>query len=92
MNDTPPAQPYFDMELFLQTAGETRLAGNELEECLAVWADWSGRLSRAAVRTGGRGYLAVWLDKEVEDVVDRAWEESPSKGFRLNALAQTLTM
>lgn len=92
MNSIPQDRPYFDLELFLQTAGESRLGGTELEECIALWDAWNGSLRRSEVRDGGCGYLAVWLAESVELAVDAAWNDSPSKGFRLNALAQTLCM
>jgi hypothetical protein len=92
MTATAPSKPCFDLELFLRTAGETRLGGKETEECLALWDAWCAFLSRAAVEAGGQRFLAVWLAEEVEKAVDAAWEESPSRGFLLNALAQTLCM
>lgn len=92
MTDTSSVQPYFDMELFLQTAGETRLGGPELEECLALWADWSRRLSCNNVNADGRTYLAVWLAEDVENAIQEEWEKSPSQGFRMHCLAQTMIM
>ncbi len=87
-----PARPYFDLELFLRTAQETRLDGDDLDACLRLWQEWSELLHHSAVRAEGRSYLALWLDEAVEQAVDAAWEASPSRGFRLNALAQTLCM
>lgn len=85
-------QPYFDMELFLQTAGETRLDGAGIDACLALWAEWSASLSCRNVTAGGRTYLAAWLEADVEDAIQAEWEKSPSSGYRLHALAQTLIM
>jgi hypothetical protein len=42
--------------------------------------------------TEGKRYLAIWLGAEVEKEVDGAFAASPSEGFRLNSLAQTLCM
>ena len=92
LTDKNAAQPYFDMELFLQTTGETRLAGADRDECLSLWAQWSAKLTRASVTAEGRTYLAVWLHEDVENTIQAEWEESPSKGFRMHALAQTMTM
>ncbi len=89
---TDPIQPYFDMELFLHAAQETRLNGDDLEECLRLWQEWSALLHARTVRAESRTYLALWLDEAVEKAADAAWDESPSRGFRLNALAQTLVM
>lgn len=91
MTQTP--QPYFDLELFLQTAGETRIGGRETDECLLFWEQWSAAsLFCKTVAARGRTFLAVWLGEDVEQTVDAAWDESPSRGFLLNALAQTLCM
>ena len=89
-NAFPP--PYFDLEFFLRTAGETRLDGKEVEACLALWEEWSAALAQKEVEAGGRRFLAVWLEEAVEAAVEAAWENSPSHGYRLNALAQTLCM
>lgn len=84
--------PYFDIELFLLSSGESRLSGDETDRCAALWSQWAAHISVAAVTALGRQYLAVWLSEAVEQAVDEAWGESPSKGFRLNALAQTMCM
>lgn len=92
MSSSPQDRPYFDLELFLQTAGETRLGGAETDECIALWDAWSDSLDRREIKDAGRGYLATWLSESVERAVDAAWNDSPSRGFRLNALAQALCM
>ncbi len=92
MPETAFATPCFDLELFLQTLGEPRLGGGETDECLALWDRWGGLLSRVFAEAGGRRYLAVWLGEDVETAVDEAWDASPSRGFLLHALAQTLCM
>lgn len=91
MTDTP-TPPYFDIELFLLGSGESRLSGDEIDQCVSLWDQWAAHLSANAVTVQNRQYLAVWLAEAVEQAVDSAWAESPSKGFRLNALAQTLCM
>lgn len=91
MTETFP-QPYFDLEFFLNTLGEARLSGNDMDECLALWDQWSASLFRRVVDDAERRYFAVWLGAPVENTVDAAWEQAPSRGFRLNVLAQTLCM
>ena len=81
---------YFDMELFLHNARETRIQGQELELLLTRWADWLPSLH--IQKLPEPGVLAVWLDESVEKAVDDAWKESPSRSFMLNALAQTMCM
>ena len=91
-NDTHGAQPYFDMELFLATAETTRLDGTTLDMCLERWRTWSNWLQIRTVTVNGGTFLAAWLEEDVEREVDAAWNTSPSEGFILNALAQTLCM
>lgn len=85
-------QPYFNIELFLQTANETRLGGSDMDACLSLWDEWTKHLSCKEVVDNGKTYLALWLSEDVEKALKAAWEKSPSEGFRLNALAQTLCM
>ena len=90
--DAYTAQPYFDMELFLQTAEATRLDGAMLEECLDRWSVWCKQLKGGTVRADNTAVFALWLDESVEHEVDAAWQDSPSRGHMLNALAQTICM
>jgi hypothetical protein len=85
-------QPYFDIELFLQTANETRLGRSDMDTCLSLWEEWTKCLSCKEVADNAKTYLAMWLSSDVENTVETAWKKSPSEGFRLNALAQTLSM
>ncbi len=87
-----PVFPCFDLELFLRTAGETRLDGAAMDACLTLWEEWRASLACWTVKVGDRGYLAVWLEEDVETVVDAAWKKSPFHGCLLIALAQTLCM
>ena len=87
-----PVQPYFDMELFLATAEEQSISGPDMAAMIGAWEEWLPRLHALALAGEKKGCLAVWLEAEVEEAVDAAWKESPAKGFRLNALAQTLCM
>ena len=82
----------FDLELFLLTSQERRIGGAVMEKMAATWRDWTRHCTAARLRADGRGYLLVWLDEWVEQEVDKAWNASPSSGFQLNALAQTLCM
>jgi hypothetical protein len=87
-----PVRPLFDMEHMLGLLRETRLDGEVAEKLAEVWERWLSEL-RAVVLDAGRGrYLAIWLEEAVEKEVDGVFAASPSEGFRLNALAQTLCM
>lgn len=53
---------------------------------------WGAHLHALRIAAGGEGYMLVWLDKDVEQEVNLAWESSPSRAFTLNSLAQSLLM
>ena len=86
------AQLPFDIKLFLHIAEETHLKSEDVAKCLSFWNEWQFVLHSTTVSLAGCAFLAVWLDESVEQAVDDAWSDSPSYGFRLNALAQTLCM
>lgn len=88
----PPVLFGDNLDLFLQTAEASRLDDRDATECLVLWEEWRAHLSCVAVTAGGQAFLAVWLDGQVDRAVDAAWGKSPSRGFLLNALAQTLCM
>lgn len=85
-------QPYFDVELLMNTSQETRIGGEVMHRLMHRWETWMAKLHALRIDTGKIRYLAVWLDNEVEDDVDNAWETSPSDAFIINALAQTMVM
>lgn len=85
-------RPVFDMELMLGLLQETRLGGQVMESLADAWERWLPHLRAMTLDTGGKRYLAVWLDEDVERDVDDTWNRSASEGFRLNALAQTMIM
>ncbi|SHN63185.1 hypothetical protein [Desulfovibrio litoralis] len=82
--------PYFDMELVMQLTQETRIDGELMDSLLEYWEKWLPHLNAHHLSSGKLSYLVVWLNKEVEDDVDNAWEESPSQAFSINALAQAM--
>lgn len=82
----------FDLELFLLASQERRIGGAVMEKMAATWQEWTRHCTAARLHADGRSYLLVWLDESVEQAVDNAWKISPSGGFQLNALAQTLCM
>jgi hypothetical protein len=79
----------FDLETFMGLAQVKGLEGRETVELLEFWSKWRPNLK---IYSFGRkkGYLAVYMEREVEDEIDAIWEKSPSKGFRLQALVQTM--
>lgn len=84
--------PCLDMELLLENCQETRVQGDVMDRLTDYWGRWMPRLNARQIETGRDSYLAVWLDGEVEDAVDEAWDDAPSEAFLVNSLAQTMCM
>ncbi len=79
----------FDLPTYM-TLGQTGdLEGREVAELLGYWDKWSKGLN-AYVLGKGNGYLALFMDREVEDAVDELWDKSASQGFKLQALVQSM--
>ncbi len=79
----------FDIEAYMNLAQVKGLEGSEAFELLEYWSKWRPHLK---VYFFGRkkGYLAVYMERVVEDDIDAIWDDSPSKGFKLQALVQTM--
>ncbi len=86
------AAPLFDMELFMTLSQERRVGGDVMERLERLWERWVAQLQIKELVGQGRNHLLVWLPPEAEQEVDAAWTLSPSEGFRVNALAQSLLM
>lgn len=85
-------EPYFDLEDFLNFSHESRIEGDTLQALVNLWEGWLKLLQVQNLEGRQNSWLAVWLPQEVEQAIDAAWEESPSKGFLLNNLAQYMCM
>lgn len=88
----PEASPAFDMEEFMNFARETRIASATLEKLVDIWENWQSRLQTARIQHDKNSWLAIWLPVEIEDAVDKAWENSPGEGYLINSLAQYMCM
>ena len=88
--ETLQVRPVFDFELLLGLLSEKRLGGKVVEELADVWERWLPKLHAIKLETGKGRYLALWLDTDVEEEVDREWAKSSEYGYRLSALAQTM--
>lgn len=86
------AAPYFDLEMIMGISQERRLGGAVLERLIGLWEQWLPLVNARLVAAGKIKYLAVWLEAEVEEAVDKAWAESPSQAYLDNAVAQALCM
>ncbi len=79
----------FDMETFMGLAQIKGLEGKETCELLEFWNRWRPHLKVFFIGRK-KGYLAIYMERQVEDAIDAIWEESPSRGFKYQALVQTM--
>ncbi|WP_045217029.1 hypothetical protein [Desulfonatronovibrio magnus] len=79
----------FDLEIFMGLAQVRGLEGRETAEMIEYWNRWRPDLK---IFTLGRkrGYILVYMGRDVEDELEALWDQSPSKGFKLQALVQTM--
>lgn len=85
-------EPYFDLEDFMNFSKESRLEGDTFEKLQELWRDWQSLLKVQNLKQDKDSWLAVWLPQEVEELVDKSWEEAPGKGYLFHNLAQYLCM
>lgn len=85
-------RPEFDLEEYMNLSHETRIEAATLEKLEKLWTEWSEALRTVKMENGKKSWLAVWLPEIIERTVDETWEEAPSVGYMLNALAQYLCM
>ena len=84
-------QPEFDFSTFLFLAQIDEIGPQEMLSVLATWENWSPHLK--VYQLGDRkGHVVVYLEAAVEDQVDGIWKQSPSEGFKHEAIAQTMIM
>ena len=84
-------QPEFDFSTFLFLAQVEEVGPQEMISVLNTWEKWLPSLK--VYRLGERkGHVLIYLEKDVEDQVDAIWKDSPSEGFKHEAIAQTMIM
>ena len=83
--------PYFDLELYLSISRQTRVDGPAFDKMTALW-DELGKHLRIRRVLADQEYYALWMEEPVEEMVDKAWEESAADGFMAATLAQTMLM
>ncbi|NCC25254.1 MAG: hypothetical protein EOM25_08655 [Deltaproteobacteria bacterium] len=83
--------PELDMETYSFLCQSPMLSTAEVLDAAAFWERWVPLLR--AWRFGrDKGYVAVYLEEDVEKEVDALWAESQSRAFRIEAVAQTMIM
>ncbi len=84
--------PAFDLFGFMELSQEKRLDASSMQQLDVLWDNWLPLLGAYNIVCGRISYLLVWLPREVEDTVDKLWDETPSEGYLANTLAQYLCM
>lgn len=92
LSTTLEAQPYLDLEDFMNFSKETRLEGETFEKLQELWQKWLSLLIVKNIKQDKKSWLAVWLPEEVEKQIDETWDDSPGGGYLLHNLAQYLCM
>lgn len=84
--------PFFDMERLMELSQETRLGGDVLERLAQRWEQWLPLLHVRRLDMGKVHYLLAWLEQDVEEQIDKLWEDAPSDAYLYNSLAQLMCM
>ncbi len=90
--ETIEAVPYFDLELYMILSQNKRVDSQTAFLVEELWNRYKPHLNIRRITIQSTGYLAVWLDKFVEDEVNALWDSSPSQAFTSNSLAQAMCM
>ena len=86
-----PVKPEFDFSTFLFLSQIDELGPRDMIAVLDVWEKWLPHL--IVYKLGDRKeHVVVFLDEAVENQVDEIWKQSPSEGFKHEAIAQTMIM
>ena len=88
--------PEFDIEYYMEISGLMRVEKDLLELLDHYWAKWEKDVKAYRMEPtkegAGDGFLLVYLDQDVEDEVQKAFETAPQHGFAFHNLAITLTL
>jgi len=89
-------QPEFDMEYYMEISGLTRIDAELAGLLEHYWFSWAEKIKAFRMEPTGKdagdGFLLVYLDKEEEDAVQRAFEQKSHHGFAFHHLAITLVL
>lgn len=94
------ADPPFDLMFYMSVSGSKRLEQKLLEGLESKWKKWKGllrayRLTPDVPPAGAQptdGYLLAWLDKDVEDEIERIYQNDPIDGMPFHNLAICVVM
>jgi hypothetical protein len=84
-------QPDFDFSTFLFLAQLDEIGPQEMLSVLSTWEKWLPQL-RIHKLGQRKGHVVIFLEEPVEHEIDAIWKDSPSEGFKHEAIAQTMIM
>jgi len=88
-------QPEFDLFVYCELSGESRIEHDLLEELEPRFDEWQQHLKAYRLSNGGEkdpGYVILWLEKPVEEEIEGVWQDSPSAGMAFHNLAIHMVM
>lgn len=80
-----------DLSFYLKVSGYETLEPGEVGKITTYWQKWF-KYFKAYTLGEPKGFLAVFLEKEVEQEIESSWVSSPSEGLYLDTLAKTMLM
>ncbi|KAB1442403.1 hypothetical protein [Pseudodesulfovibrio senegalensis] len=88
------AKPVFDFWQYAEMSGESRVDHELIEQFGPLWDEWIGHLKAYHLEDedGHASFLLVYLEREVDDAVDKLWDESPANGLAYHNLAICMVM
>ncbi|WP_456324175.1 hypothetical protein [Desulfonauticus submarinus] len=80
-----------DLSFYLEMSGKPNLDAGEVGLITKHWQRWFSFFN-AYTLGEPKGFLIIFLGKEVEKEIEAAWVTSPSKGYALDLMAKTMLM
>jgi hypothetical protein len=94
--DKIAVQPEFDLEYYMEISGLMRIEQGLADLLEKYWTTWERQVKafrmEPTAKDADDGFLLVYLDKDTEEEVQRAFEENAHHGFAFHHLAITLVM
>ncbi|BBD06814.1 hypothetical protein [Desulfovibrio ferrophilus] len=84
--------PKFDATRFIATSHTGELPEETINELSALWDTLTNGIQVKRIDNGTGSWLLIWLEKHIEQQVERCWETSPHRGFLEHALAVDYVM
>ncbi|MDQ7031837.1 MAG: hypothetical protein Q9M37_03855 [Desulfonauticus sp.] len=80
-----------DLSFYLKLSGKSNLDPGEIAKITRYWQNWFKHFN-AYTLGEPKGYLVLFLNKEVEREIEAAWASSPTGGYELELMARTMLM